>query len=287
MIHRIAIFSDVHGNYTALKAVFEDMQQQRVTDSWFLGDLFAPGSGAQDLWDLIQQINPSVYIRGNWDDLMIRGAAGKIVLEKPSKVYMQRLAMDIASKVNPQVLSKMKRWPLQVIKQVNNVRIAITHDLPDINFGQQLYPTLPTENFNKLFTTDNLDLAVYAHVHHPIMRYSSEEQIVLNPGSVGQPFNRHQKFQQDLRAQYLILTIDDDGVKGIEFRKVVYNHPDELLRAANANVPYIELYQRQMETGEVHTHDYPLLERLNDKYGYLREAKEYEEQHAVQEKTDY
>lgn len=287
MFHRIAIFSDVHGNYTALKAVFEDMQQQQVTDSWFLGDLFAPGSGAQDLWDLMQQINPSVYIRGNWDDLMIRGAAGKIVLEKPSKVYMQRLAMDVASKIDPHVLGIMKRWPLQVIKQVDHVRIAITHDLPNINFGQQLYPTLPTENFNKLFTADDLDLAVYAHVHHPIMRYSSEEQIILNPGSVGQPFNRHQKFQQDLRAQYLILTIDDEGIKGIEFRKVVYDHPAELLRAANANVPYIELYQRQMETGEVHTHDYPLLERLNDKYGYLREAKEYENQHAIKEKPDY
>ena len=42
-----------------------------------------------------------------------------------------------------------------------------------------------------------------------------------------------------------------------------------------------------METGEVHTHDYPLLARLNDKYGYLREAKEYEAQHAIHEKTDF
>ena len=287
MRHKIAIFSDVHGNYTALKAVYEDMQEQEVTESWFLGDLFAPGSGAQDLWDLMQKINPDVYIRGNWDDLMIRGAAGKIALEKPSKVYMERLAMDVAAKVDPQVLATMKRWPMRVVKQINNVRIAITHDLPEINFGQQLYPTLPTENFNKLFVEDDLDLAIYAHVHHPIMRYSSEEQIVLNPGSVGQPFNRHVKFQQDLRAQYLIVTIDDDGISGIDFRKVAYSHPDELLRAANANIPYIELYQRQMETGEVHTHDYPLLARLNDKYGYLREAKEYEAQHAIHEKSDF
>ena len=53
MRYKIAVFSDVHGNYTALKAVYEDMQEQGVTESWFLGDLFAPGSGAQDLWDLM------------------------------------------------------------------------------------------------------------------------------------------------------------------------------------------------------------------------------------------
>ena len=32
------------------------------------------------------------------------------------------------------------------------------------------------------------DLAVYAHVHHQLMRYTTAEQIVLNPGSVGEPF---------------------------------------------------------------------------------------------------
>ena len=85
MRHKIAIFSDVHGNYTALKAVYEDMQEQGVTESWFLGDLFAPGSGAQDLWDLMQKINPDVYIRGNWDDLMIRAPLGKSHLKSQAK----------------------------------------------------------------------------------------------------------------------------------------------------------------------------------------------------------
>nr|WP_321314703.1 metallophosphoesterase family protein [uncultured Ligilactobacillus sp.] len=287
MFHKIAIFSDVHGNYTALKAVYEDMKDQDVTESWFMGDLFAPGSGAQDLWDLMQKINPSIYLRGNWDDLLIKGIEGRLIPEKPSKIYMAKLAQDLGSKLESNVIQIMKSWPIRLVTKVNNMSIALTHNLPDINFGQQLYPTLPTESFNKLFIEDDLDIAIYAHVHHPIMRYSSEEQLVLNPGSVGQPFFKHQKLQQDLRAEYLILSIDDDGVRDIDFRKVAYSHPDELLRAANAKVPYIELYQKQLQTGEVHTHDYPLLSRLNEKYGYLREVKEYNKEHQIIEKKDY
>lgn len=65
----------------------------------------------------------------------------------------------------------------------------MTHNLPDLNYGQALYPTEKQRNFNELFDgNQNLDLAIYAHVHHPLMRYSSDEQFVLNPGSVGQPF---------------------------------------------------------------------------------------------------
>ncbi|MGX5377531.1 metallophosphoesterase family protein [Ligilactobacillus sp. LYQ135] len=287
MEHKIAIFSDVHGNYTALKAVYDDMKAHNITESWFMGDLFAPGSGAQDLWELFKEINPQLYIRGNWDDLLIKGINGKIVPEKPSKVYMAKLTQDLGTKLDAKVIGEIKTWPLRVEINVEGVQIALTHNLPEINFGQQLYPTLPTESFNRLFVEKELDMAIYAHVHHPIMRYSSDEQLVLNPGSVGQPFFKHQKFQRDLRAEYLILTIDSNGVSGIDFRKVKYSHADELMRAAKANIPYIQLYQKQLETGEVHTHDYPLLSRMNQKFGYLREVKEYNEKHAIKEKKDY
>ena len=43
MGERIAVFSDVHGNTTALEAVYQDSIKQKVDKYWFLGDLFSPG----------------------------------------------------------------------------------------------------------------------------------------------------------------------------------------------------------------------------------------------------
>lgn len=32
------------------------------------------------------------------------------------------------------------------------------------------------------------DIAIYAHTHHQLLRYSSNDRLIINPGTVGQPF---------------------------------------------------------------------------------------------------
>ena len=47
----------------------------------------------------------------------------------------------------------------------------------------------------------------YAHVHHPLMRYTTSEQLVINPGSVGEPFCDWSGLHDDPRAEYCILSV--------------------------------------------------------------------------------
>lgn len=83
MGEKIAVFSDVHGSATGLAAVYQDAQHLGATDYWFVGDLLMPGPGVNEAWDLFCQINPSLIVRGNWDDLVINGVAGRIPPTKP------------------------------------------------------------------------------------------------------------------------------------------------------------------------------------------------------------
>lgn len=64
MIHKIAVFSDVHGNVSALDAVLRDAKQNGATDYWFLGDLFLPGPGAEQLYETMESIHPAVWADG-------------------------------------------------------------------------------------------------------------------------------------------------------------------------------------------------------------------------------
>ena len=43
------------------------------------------------------------------------------------------------------------------------------------------------EQFDRLFDRE-YDIAIYAHTHHQLLRYSSNDQLIINPGTVGQPF---------------------------------------------------------------------------------------------------
>lgn len=130
-----------------------------------------------------------------------------------------------------------------------------------------MWPTNNQEQFDRLFDRE-YDIAIYAHTHHQLLRYSSNDQLIINPGTVGQPFYKWNKLNSDLRAQYAILEIDEAGIAEVRFKKVSYDVEKELKNAISKNLPYIDLYRELLETGKTHTHDIELLREINDKYNY-------------------
>lgn len=81
----IAVFSDIHGNLAALEAVYADAIQHGSGAYWFLGDLFGPGPDVQPLWEELQTINPTIKIRGNWEDFLVTTWSGKDRLSTTQK----------------------------------------------------------------------------------------------------------------------------------------------------------------------------------------------------------
>ena len=102
-----------------------------------------------------------------------------------------------------------------------------------------------------------------------MLRYSSQDQMVINPGSVGQPFFKYGRLNADRRAQYAILEIDDAGLAEVTFRKVGYDLTQELDYAKELVLPYLNLYQEILFDGVAHTHDDELLGKINQQYGYV------------------
>ena len=281
MKKKIAVFSDVHGNLTALQAMYRDSREQGVDEYWFVGDLLMPGPSVNAIWDLVEKMAPTVFVRGNWDDLVVVGSRGQMDMDKPSHVYFGRLAQYVAEHAAPGIIDQLAHWPLQVTRQVGPLNFGISHNLPDLNMGQDLFPTKASANFDRLFVTKPgqpaIDVAIYAHVHHDLLRYGTDERIVLNPGAVGEPFNHWPTLQRDLRAHYLILEIDDQGMAATSFRHVAYDRGWEKALAAASDLPYRSLYQKMMDTGFAYTHDDELLQGYNDRYHYIVEYEHFKE----------
>ena len=59
--------------------------------------------------------------------------------------------------------------------------------LPDKNWGRELIHLGKQEDFDRLVTNPDCDIAIYGHIHQQFLRYGSEGQLILNPGSIGQP----------------------------------------------------------------------------------------------------
>ena len=274
MKHRIGLLADVHGNSSALKAVVEDAIREGATEYWFLGDLIMPGPGTNDVFELLDRIQVNVYVKGNWEDCFLDVLNKGIDFENASDIYISRLVQYQCENLRDSYIKQIQSLLVHQTKKINNLSISISHNLPNQNYGGDLWPTNEQENFDRLFNED-YDIAIYAHTHQQLLRYSSNGQLIINPGSIGQPFYKWDKLRNDRRAQYAILTIDDGGMAEVSLKKVSYDIEGELKNATVNNLPYINLYRELLKTGKTNTHNIELLQKLNEESDYKEEIIRY------------
>src|SRR5436305_8101006 len=68
---RIALFSDVHGNLAALRAVAEALGQEKRTDHVVVaGDLLQGGPHPLEVWQMLRS-QPWTLVRGNEDEALL------------------------------------------------------------------------------------------------------------------------------------------------------------------------------------------------------------------------
>ena len=270
---KIAILSDIHGNQTAFEAVLEDSKKENVEEYWILGDLFLPGPAHQDMIDLMKTMPITIMVKGNWEDCVLEILDGT-TLDDASEVYIARLSEYLCEHLTPESIQMIRDLPLVDHRIIHGLTIGISHNQRDKNWGGALLPSSNQQNFDALFTKDQ-DIAIYGHVHHQMLRYSSDDRLIINPGTVGQPFSFWKKLRKDRRAQYTILEIDHAQHVDVHFKKVAYDIGIEQAYAKKNELPYLELYEEQLNTGITHTHDLDFLEKINQENGYVDAVKDY------------
>lgn len=273
MLRKIAVFSDVHGNITALDAVLKDAKQNEATDYWFLGDLFLPGPGANEIYEAIANVSPSVWLQGNWEQEINGVVKGENVRHDPSNVYFARLTEYLISNLKQSYFQEIIKKPISTKINVNGLDFGLSHNQADRSTGHDLFPAESQSNFDHL--AQDHDVVLYGHTHQQVMRTSSEGQLIVNPGATGQPYSPYAKFMSDQRACYTILTVEDGGNLSVDFRKVPYDVSEEIALAKSKQLPYLELYKHLRETGYTSTHDEEVLDKYNRKFNYQKDIIEF------------
>lgn len=273
MNHKIAILSDIHGNTTALAGVLEDAKNLGATEYWLLGDIFLPGPGANDLVALLKDLPITASVRGNWDDCVLEVLDGQYGLEDPQEIQLMRLTQFLLERMDPATVTWLRSLPMLEKKEVDGLRFSLSHNLPDKNYGGDLSVGNNTDNFDKLLDEET-DVAVYGHVHKQLLRYGSQGQQIINPGSIGMPYFNWEGLKNH-RAQYALLEVENGELVNIQFRKVAYDYEAELESAKTKGLPFIEMYEELRREGNYRGHNLELLANLIEKHGYVEDVKNY------------
>jgi putative phosphoesterase len=207
---RIAVISDVHGNWTALQAVLNDMKSLGADLVVHGGDLVGNGSRSADVVDLIRDRGwPGIV--GNTDEVLWRPDPLEAIAQaNPALATLWRIVFaDVASN-RLAVGTERIRWLNSLPYHWSDHGVAIVHAAP---------------------------LVIYGHVHQPFAR-QLPGFVVANSGSVGLPYDG------DPRASYLVI---DDGHPTI--RRIAYDVEAEIKEIASSGYPHMPWISAILRTG--------------------------------------
>ncbi|MBR2241001.1 MAG: metallophosphoesterase family protein [Clostridia bacterium] len=232
----IAIISDIHGNYQALKSVIEDIRSKNIEIIICLGDIIGKGINSRKCIEQIRQ-NCQVVLKGNVDDRFCmnpdefkddeneynRITYYQKTLNKEDIDYLVNLPLSEEFYISGSLVRLFHAFPDNPYKTINNY---------ELDFRKKYEMFKPVSN-----TSNNIaDVVIYGHVHYHFME-KIYGKTLINCGSVGSsgcPIleNGYNSIDEISNAHYLIITGNlndkENGKIEFSFESVPYDKETEI-----------------------------------------------------------
>ena len=255
---RVAIFSDVHGNLTALEAVLRDIDEQDADEIVFAGDLCLGGPRPHECLDRIRRRDDIAAIYGNTDESIEGMPLLSEDIEEEARARHQHMSSVVSW--TRERLNEMERAWLRELPFHRRISpsvqprddLFIVHANP-IDVTQVIFPP---ENLQKEFlgkveqSNDDLyslleglvaGVVAFGHLHIPSVRQWNDLTLV-NVSSVSMPADG------DMRAKYALLEWDGEQWQ-IEHHRVEYDVESEVHAYRSAKPPGWEEAVKTLESG--------------------------------------
>lgn len=185
-MNKVAIISDVHGNYSAFKAVIDEILEKRISVILALGDWVGYYYSCNKIFTLLRDLRVTVYsIGGNHERMLMKAINDPTQWNVISKKYGHGL--EIAYKtMDSNDLQYLLNLPERQIITIDNKKILLCHGSPR-DKDEYIYPD--TDILGMDFSGESVDYILLGHTHYPMV-CNAFNKMIINPGSVGQARNR-------------------------------------------------------------------------------------------------
>jgi diadenosine tetraphosphatase ApaH/serine/threonine PP2A family protein phosphatase len=198
----LAILYDIHGNRPALETVLGHARE-RGADRFLLGgDFSAFGAWPVECVTLLRGLAEATWIRGNWERWQAEPDA------VPDGATLQGAAAWVRGRLGADLIAELATLPATAV--LGGTLFCHASPRSDIeSFGPEPDP----EGDDQLLAGVAQRWVVFGHTHVQFQRRAASGIELVNPGSVGMPWDG------DVRAAYALL--DDDG--GLAPQRVEYD----------------------------------------------------------------
>ncbi len=179
---KIAVLSDIHGNYIALQTVLEEAKRQNVDHLFLLGDQLGYFYRATEVFDLIKEW-PYDIISGNHERLFLEYLDATEVRKSEINKKYGRCFSYYETHFSKILIDEIRHLPEQKIIPKDNLSFLLCHGSSK-DKDQYIYPDATLEVL-KANDTKGIDYIFNGHTHYPMI-YKGEHSLFVNVGSVGQ-----------------------------------------------------------------------------------------------------
>ncbi len=224
---RVAVLSDIHGNFQALETIVGDINKNKCEKVFCLGDLAMAGPQPRMVIDYIKQQDNWIVIQGNTDKMISDFSPEIIENAKKNFPVMANALVDDVYYLEEERKEYLRNLPAQKELEVEGVKVMLVHGSPRRN-NENIFPNMPLKQIEEMLEGTDADLIFCGHTHQPAGYQTNKKQTVVNVGSVGRPMT------EDAKACYVIADFQDGGFS-IEHRLLDYDRDTaaKLMRARN------------------------------------------------------
>jgi len=233
---KIAVISDIHGNYQALKSVLADIENKGINHIICLGDIIGKGANSKKCLDLVRETCDTV-LQGNGDERFSSDPTKfeDNAVEYARITFFQKSLTDID-------IQYLRGLPISTEFYLSGNLVRLFHaTLDDIYrcvFNYELDFKKKYDMFKPYgpWGTEVADVVIYGHIHYQFME-KLYGKTLINCGSVGCSGcavmeDGYDSNTEISNAHYLILSgnLNDRANGPIEFsfQSVTYDKETEL-----------------------------------------------------------
>lgn len=206
---RLAVISDIHGNFPALKSVLEDIDKADIDEIICLGDIVGYYCQVNECIDVLRKRNIHCLL-GNHDYYMI------------SNTYCNSKTVRMCIDYQKTIIRKNNlKWLESLTPEYDTKDVSFRHG----GWNNAIEERISDFDFSWVeYFPQRLFLSGHTHIQG-IQRDENSEKVYCNPGSVGQPRDN------DPRAAYAIICSD----RQIDLRRVNYDIDNIVNKMKEAN----------------------------------------------------
>ncbi len=235
----IGIFSDIHGNFNALKRILNYFERKKVDAIFHLGDVVCIGPRSAECMKTLLCTPNLTCILGNHDKDYLNGDVRPKAFSNVPKAHKEFVFEQLGDRYKDDVL----RFPTLVVQNYNGLSVAFTHyafarpcdkqkDKKAV-FRPIEYEPSP-EKLDEMFKEIPADIVFFGHQHAPYEFVG--QRIYCNVGSAG-----CYKLSMTRGA---ILTVDREGNPTVEKFRIPYERETTFAELDELNVPAADFMKK-------------------------------------------